>query len=188
MVLTWGSSLEGFIKIQTIDYGNGASSSDVYTKDSTIVIIDYGITEPAEAIFDYDLYTQSQNRLMNTCGKLFRFLDSEDIFISEREYGYEGVWRINSNNIRVDTTPIEMDFEKRFLDIYGQDSIEYLYKEYPVLGINGYTLFLNYAVNKKDGSIIAVEENGVKYHHPQLIREKEYLHQLEKQVRTIEWE
>ena len=45
---------------------------------------------------------------------------------------------------------------------------------------NGKNAFIDYVIETDTGPI-AVEENGVHYHHPQLIGEEKYRHQLEKQ-------
>lgn len=53
-------------------------------------------------------------------------------------------------------------------------------KEHCITDREGNQYFLDYVVNTKEGKI-AVEENGVTYHHPQIIGEDRYRHQLQKQ-------
>ncbi|MBR2800961.1 MAG: DEAD/DEAH box helicase family protein [Erysipelotrichaceae bacterium] len=80
----------------------------------------------------------------------------------------------------VDNTPLEKEFEDIFLEAYGNDSLSYLQKEYSLSLDNGRNAFVDYVVETEDGNY-AIEENGVRYHHPQIIKEKAYRRQLEKQ-------
>ena len=170
-----------------ITYAEGISSVCYETKEYYI-IIDHNICEARSLIFDYDLYTQFQNRIVSFGKPVYRFLDTqkgEEItsFISSPidNIDYEKVKGYYRGDTHLDNTPIEHFFETQFYEAYGATGFNYLQKEYPIMGANGYSLFLDYAVVYNDGNIVAVEENGIIYHHPQCIGEKRYLHQLYKQ-------
>lgn len=167
---------EGKFKLR-LHYGQDNIWSDVYETDDRIIISDHNIcTYPTGAVFDYDLYTQSQNRLMKLGKPLYRYMEGDESVVTE-----SGIYKFNSVYQRIDATPVEHFFEERFAECYGQDTLGCLHKEYPIVSTSGNNLFLDYAVELKSGGVIAVEENGVNYHHPQLIGEERYRHQLEKQ-------
>ncbi len=79
-----------------------------------------------------------------------------------------------------DNTPLEKRFEDLFVEAYGNDSLTFLQKEYSISLANGRNAFVDYVVETETGSF-AIEENGVQYHHPQIIRLEAYRRQLEKQ-------
>lgn len=167
---------EGKFRLR-LHYGQDNIWSDVYETDDRIVITDHNIcTCHTAAVFDYDLYTQSQNRLMKLGKPLYRYMEGDESFVAE-----SGTYKFNSVYQRIDATPVEHFFEERFAECYGHDALGYLHKEYPIVSASGNNLFLDYAVELKSGGGVAVEENGVNYHHPQLIGEEKYRHQLEKQ-------
>ena len=72
------------------------------------------------------------------------------------------------------------EFEDLFIDAYGYDALNYLQKEYSISLDNGRNGFVDYVVETATGNY-AIEENGERYHHPQLVDKKDYLRQLEKQ-------
>ncbi|NCB02018.1 MAG: DEAD/DEAH box helicase [Spirochaetia bacterium] len=171
----------------TITYVEGISSVCYYGEDY-FIIIDNGICNKSPQLFDYDLYTEFQNRIVSLGKPVYRFLSTTESsyishFITSKydEISYEGISTYHRNRSHPDNTPIEHFFETQFFEAYGKKGMSCLQKEYPIISPNGRSLFLDYAVMYKDGSIVAVEENGVTYHHPQIIGEKAYLHQLEKQ-------
>lgn len=173
---------EGVLR-QRLTYGQDGIWSDVYENEECIVIRDHAICTPSSghSVFNYDLYTQSQNRLMRLGKPLFRYLEDEEAIYTEPSSYY-----FSSAYQRIDATPVESYFEQRFAECYGQDALGFLHKEYPLVSDSGTNIFLDYAVELKSGGIIAVEENGVEYHHPQIIGEERYRHQLEKQNRCTE--
>ena len=59
-------------------------------------------------------------------------------------------------------------------------------KSLPICDENGKNYFLDYLVRTRKGKY-AVEENGVTYHHPQIIGEEKYKHQLRKQNTCALW-
>ena len=64
--------------------------------------------------------------------------------------------------------------------------MKYLSREYGICDENGKNYFLDYLVRTRKGKY-AVEENGVTYHHPQIIGEEKYKHQLRKQNTCALW-
>ncbi|MBE5935499.1 MAG: DEAD/DEAH box helicase [Lachnospiraceae bacterium] len=66
------------------------------------------------------------------------------------------------------------------------NALKYLFKEYPIADDEGNNYFLDYFAKKDDGAI-AVEENGVSYHHPQIIGKERYRRQLKKQNACTQW-
>jgi superfamily II DNA or RNA helicase len=66
------------------------------------------------------------------------------------------------------------------------NALKYLWKEYGILDTNGHHYYLDYYVRMGEGSI-AVEENGVTFHHPQVIGIERYRKQLRKQNTCTQW-
>ena len=62
---------------------------------------------------------------------------------------------------------------------------KFLSREYSFLIKNGQTGYMDYALFKKDKSWMAIEENGISYHHPFLIKKKKYRVILNKQNAVI---
>ena len=65
-------------------------------------------------------------------------------------------------------------------------AVKYLAKEHSIADNEGHSYFLDYFVRLNDGAI-AVEENGVTYHHPQVIGIARYRKQLQKQNTCTQW-
>ena len=167
------------------------------------------VEQNTEKIFDYSKYCEMQNAWMMSSDRLYRFYVTADrfsacneqnsVFSSEREDVKTGIcaeinlWlTLDPENIEVsddggsfdkahiDNTPLEKTFEDLFIDAYGYDSLDYLNKEYSISLNQGRNAFVDYVIETKSGTY-AVEENGVRYHHPQIIHLAAYLRQLEKQ-------
>ena len=171
-------------------YYDSLRHSVVMKKDSTCVIVDYDLClQNNDAVFDYSKYCEMQNGLMASSGRLFRFyaaegedlcesihnwltMEPDDIEISDKG----GVF----DKVHVDNTPLEKTFEDLFVETYGNDALGFLQKEYSLSLSNGRNAFVDYVVETSTGSY-AIEENGVGYHHPQIIRLEAYKRQLEKQ-------
>ncbi len=85
-----------------------------------------------------------------------------------------------------DVSPLELHFEKSFSNAYGMNALKYISREYGICDENGKNYFLDYFVRTKDEKY-AVEENGVTYHHPQIIGEEKYKNQLTKQNTCASW-
>ncbi|MBQ9001660.1 MAG: hypothetical protein IJ087_07395 [Eggerthellaceae bacterium] len=60
------------------------------------------------------------------------------------------------------------------------DGIRFLNREYGITDLDGHHRYIDYLVHTKRG-LVGVEENGVRYHHPQIIGERRYREQLVKQ-------
>ncbi len=174
-----------FTKKDEMVFGNDVYSS-VYEAEDTMLIIDHNLAmvPNSNMLFSYEDYTTTQNKIYNGNKRVYRVVEGEEDSLKnyfDGEDDYSPVFKSSSGNRGLDATALEYYFEQRFCECYGLDATKYLFKEYPITGVDGYTFYIDYCVEKKDGSRIAVEENGVKYHHPQLIGSKRYNHQLEKQ-------
>lgn len=174
-----------------VDYPSGACSN-FYDNGDDLVIIDIGICKCDGAVFPYSLITNKQNNYMFMYKRVFRFLGYNKKEVDDFLYN-----RINIDNLEVhkqvgdrseqaDVSPLEFHFEQNFSNVYGSDSIKYLSREYGICDTKGNNYFIDYVVNKRD-SKIGVEENGVNYHHPQIIGEEKYKDQLNKQNVCALW-
>lgn len=178
---------------ETVTYPNGGSSAFYEDADaSTALIVDDGICrlEPGQPPFDYAQITSKQNEYVARNQHVYRFM-REDVdgdlqkinrFLNaEDEPG--GAVSLKRAAERADTaepSPLEAAFEEHFENVYGPSSARYLQREYVVADVDGHTWYLDYVVQTKEG-LLGVEENGVTYHHPQLIGEQRYRNQLLKQ-------
>lgn len=178
---------------EIVEYPNGGKSY-FYVTNQTVIIIDEGICNcnTKEDIFPYTLITDKQNYYMHRYDKVFRFL-AEDKALIEEVVHNTGISKDVDFTIRVanreenaDASPLELLFEKNFTNVYGMDALKYLWKEYGVIDTNGHNYFLDYYVRLNNGGI-AVEENGVSYHHPQIIGIEKYRKQLRKQNTCTQW-
>ena len=87
---------------------------------------------------------------------------------------------------QADASPLELHFEQSFTNAYGINALKFLSREYGICDENGKNYFLDYLVRTRNGKY-AVEENGVTYHHPQIIGEEKYKNQLRKQNTCALW-
>lgn len=169
--------------------------SAVLRKDDICVVLDFDLcTLDTDEVFDYSKYCEMQNSWMASSNRLYRF------YVSSEETARTGViseiirqWIAETpdhmeisdrggsfDKAHPDNTPLEKVFEDLFTEAYGNDSLAFLNKEYAVSLANGRNAFVDYVVETVDG-VFAIEENGVQYHHPQIIRLEAYKRQLEKQ-------
>ncbi|MBB6481866.1 hypothetical protein [Spirochaeta isovalerica] len=142
--------------------------------------------------FDYHHYCLSQNRLMSGGGEVLRYLEGDpDIpWLNNRDLAAETTDFISfktydRSGTSIDPSPLEYLFEKCFEDAYGTEALKYLVREYPLITNKGKTGYIDYAMFKKDGTWLAIEENGVTYHHPFIIKKSRYRRNLEKQNSVI---
>ena len=178
---------------EIIEYPNGGKSY-FYVQGQTAVIIDENICEcrDEDDVFSYTLITDKQNEYMHRYDKVYRFLaedaDCIDDFIREgnEHMNMDFIVRVANREDGVDASPLELLFEKQFTNVYGMDSLKYLWKEYGIVDNEGRNHFLDYYVKSGDSGI-AVEENGVTYHHPQIIGKDRYRRQLHKQNTCTQW-
>ena len=170
-------------------YFSNIHHSLVYKKNDICIIIDDNICQnQANISFDYSKYCEMQNKYMQSFNKLYRFNYLDDSCLKKiQEWLNKTVEEIelidNGGTFSLshsDNTPLEKTFEDLFIEAYGENSPEFLKKEYSVSLANGRNAFVDYVIETKNGNF-AIEENGVSYHHPILIGNDKYEKQLEKQ-------
>ena len=178
---------------EQVKYPNGGVSS-FYDNGTDMVIIDEDICNhnPAEPVFSYMLITDKQNNYMHRFKRVFRFLGYEkkevEIYLSKDEITLPMDYMITVGDRaeQSDVSPLELHFEQSFSNAYGINALKYLSREYGICDESGKNYFLDYLVRTRNGKY-AVEENGVNYHHPQIIGEEKYRNQLRKQNTCALW-
>ncbi len=178
---------------EIVHYPNGGTSG-FYDDGTDMVVIDEGIChhEPGTPVFSYMLITDKQNAYMHEFKRLFRFLGYEreevDSYLKSDEIGRLGDYHFTAidRGNQADASPLEFHFEKNFANVYGGNSLRFLNREYGICDERGKSYFLDYLVRTTDRKF-AVEENGVNYHHPQIIGEDRYRDQLRKQNTCALW-
>lgn len=179
----------GFEKAEDFWF-NERIHSAVFHCGNTCVILDYEIClKDQDYILDYSKYCEMQNSLMQSYERLFRFYINDDQDNTE----YIEHWLTEDpgsievedtggsfDKAHIDNTPLEKAFEDLFADTYGQEKITCLKKEYSISMSEGRNAFVDYVLETEDNTF-AIEENGVRYHHPQIIGKERYIRQLEKQ-------
>ncbi len=192
------SFLSHQIPKETIWYANGGKT-DFYVIDSKVFIIDSGICKVNSQItIDYSLLTDKQNSYMNEFQKVYRFLKEDEesaavflfsepnIFPENLELKTARQKMVADREDFAESSPLEFYFEEEFSKVYGEEALKFLNKEYSIADENGNTFFLDYLVHTENGDI-AVEENGINYHHPQIIGMQKYRKQLAKQNECTKW-
>ncbi len=171
---------------------------DLYVckEDNEAIIIDRDICNSIHP-FNYSQYTKEQNSLMYKYDFIYRFvIDDEDDFtnlkeeyerlknsiLDEEEIKNSGV---NRTLLEIDPTVPEAYFEQGFIDVFGNESLESVLREEPIIDMNSQTRYIDYLVCTKKGKI-AIEENGEVYHHPILIGKERYQRQLTKQNSIVQ--
>lgn len=176
---------------EVVEYPNGGKSY-FYVIGGTAIIVDEGICkcDAKEEVFPYTLITDKQNYYMNRFEKVYRFLVEDKDTIETVVHGVntdmDFTFRVANREENADASPLEFLFERNFSNVYGMDALKYLWKEYSVIDAQGHSYFLDYYVRTVDGGI-AVEENGIHYHHPQIIGLEGYRKQLQKQNTCTQW-
>ncbi|HPS57656.1 MAG TPA: DEAD/DEAH box helicase [Spirochaetota bacterium] len=162
--------------------------SDVYFQNKTIVVIDSEII--CETPFEYKRYCQKQNEWMKKYDKVYRFMEDDlemaTIFLENREFDYITSRTFNRENTIIDPTPLEYHFENCFAEAFGPDSFKYLQREYSFMLKDGKTAYIDYALFHSSGRWVAIEENGISYHHPYIIKKEKYRKILFKQNSAVE--
>lgn len=181
-----------YVLRETVTYPNGGVSR-FYDDGVDMVIIDDEICScrDGEQIFPYTLITDKQNHYMKIYRRVFRFLgfDPETIEKCLRKSRQEVLYstkKISERGEHADSSPLELLFEQNFTDVYGMRALKYLQKEFRISDEDGNNYFLDYLVDTAD-SRVAIEENGIHYHHPQLIGIEGYRKQLRKQNTCALW-
>lgn len=161
----------------------------IFKKGPICIIVDDDICKTDSTnLFDYSKYCEMQNTYMASYSKVYRFNCIDDSVYQEiadwLNKAPENIEVSDSGGTfdvrHIDNTPLEKSFEDLFVDAYGDNSIAFLKKEYSISLSDGKNAFIDYVVETKDGNY-AIEENGVHYHHPCIIGNDDYAHQLEKQ-------
>lgn len=181
-----------YVLRETVTYPNGGVSR-FYDDGVDMVIIDDEICScrDGEQIFPYTLITDKQNHYMKIYRRVFRFLgfDPETIekcLQKSRQEVLHFTKKISERGEHADSSPLELLFEQNFTDAYGMRALKYLQKEFRISDEDGNNYFLDYLVDTAD-SRVAIEENGIHYHHPQLIGIEGYRKQLRKQNTCALW-
>ena len=178
---------------EQVKYPNGGQSR-FYDNGTDMVIIDEDICthDTGEPIFSYMLIMDKQNNYMHQFKRVFRFLGytqaEVEQYLSKEEITLSGDYlvTVGDRGEQLDVSPLELHFEKSFSNTYGMNALKYLTREYGICDERGKNYFLDYLVRTKNGKY-AVEENGVTYHHPQIIGEEKYRNQLKKQNTCTLW-
>ena len=181
-----------YVLRETVTYPNGGVSR-FYDDGVDMVIIDDEICScrDGEQIFPYTLITDKQNHYMKIYRRVFRFLGFDPETIEKclqrsRQEVLHFAKNISERGEHADSSPLELLFEQNFTDVYGMRALKYLQKEYRISDEDGNNYFLDYLVDTAD-SRVAIEENGIHYHHPQLIGIEGYRKQLRKQNTCALW-
>lgn len=178
---------------EQVNYPNGGISR-FYENGIDMVIIDDDICnhKTGDTIFSYMLITDKQNNYMHRFKRVFRFLGyiqtEVDRYLANDEMTIplDLMVMVRDRGEQADVSPLELRFERNFSNVYGINALKYLTREYGICDENGKNYFLDYFVRTKDGKY-AVEENGVSFHHPQIIGEEKYRNQLRKQNTCALW-
>lgn len=181
-----------YVLRETVTYPNGGVSR-FYDDGVDMVIIDDEICScrDGEQIFPYTLITDKQNHYMKIYRRVFRFLGFDPETIEKclqrsRQEVLHSTKKISERGEHADSSPLELLFEQNFTDVYGMRALKYLQKEFRISDEDGNNYFLDYLVDTAD-SRVAIEENGIHYHHPQLIGIEVYRKQLRKQNTCALW-
>lgn len=181
-----------YVLRETVTYPNGGVSR-FYDDGVDMVIIDDEICScrDGEQIFPYTLITDKQNHYMKIYRRVFRFLGFnpetiEKCLQKSRQEVLHFTKKISERGEHADSSPLELLFEQNFTDVYGMRALKYLQKEFRISDEDGNNYFLDYLIDTAD-SRVAIEENGIHYHHPQLIGIEGYRKQLRKQNTCALW-
>ena len=178
---------------EQVKYPNGGLSS-FYDNGTDMVIIDEDICahDSDKPVFSYMLITDKQNNYMHQFKRVFRFLGYVQVevekYLSKNDISLPADYMITvgDRGEQADVSPLELHFEQSFSNAYGINALKYLSREYGICDESGKNYFLDYLVRTRNGNY-AVEENGVTYHHPQIIGEEKYKNQLKKQNTCALW-
>lgn len=178
---------------EQVKYPNGGVSS-FYDNGIDMVIIDENICthNPEQPVFSYMLITDKQNDYMHRFKRVFRFLGyvqaEVDKYLSKDEITMpvDYMITVGDRGEQANVSPLELHFEQSFSNAYGINALKYLSREYGICDESGKNYFLDFLVRTRNGKF-AVEENGVNYHHPQIIGEEKYKNQLRKQNTCALW-
>ena len=182
-----------YVLKETVAYPNGGCSF-LYANGDTAIVIDKDIWQIEEEnhVYSYSRITNNQNLWMKRYAHLYRFIDEDtadiDRFIHKIPDDTEYTNRRHSadRSESAEVSPLEWKFEENFANVYGTQALKYLTKEYGITDVEGNVYYLDYVIRTANG-MIAVEENGVNYHHPEIIGKEAYRRQLRKQNTCTLW-
>lgn len=160
-------------------------------ESDTAIMVDHRVCD-RHYPYSYTEYTKEQNSLMHQHASLFRIIvDDEDELEHEWSLlqGYlnrnfsEDEIRAGGNRAlsEVDPTLPEAYFEQAFIECYGREALDRVSRELPIIDIKGQTRWVDYYLQRSEGSDIAIEKNGETYHHPIITGKTQYQRQLVKQ-------
>lgn len=174
---------KGYREHRTLNWGY------LYLSGNKALAIDHGICEKD---FEYRLYTEEQNHIVSTYDLFQRFVidDFDDLELMESSLGPDDEnpedenslshYGRNRHLIDLDPTCVELAFEEAFQEAFGHEALLSIEREYPMLDCDNSGRFIDYVVHTTNG-LIAIEQNGVRYHHPAIIGKVRYRNQLRKQ-------
>ena len=184
-------SLKSVLTSFDFSYEKKLLRSYLFTNTDIALIIDYDICN-SNLPFTYTEYTKEQNLIMFQYKSTYRFIvdynaDIEILTSSlkavlSKSFNDEKI-KVNGVNRElqeVDPTIPEAYFEQAFIETYGRESLDKIYREFPIIDFNGQTRWVDYVVRCEDINI-AIEKNGETYHHPIITKRKGYQKQLIKQ-------
>jgi superfamily II DNA or RNA helicase len=161
--------------------------SNLYYNQSTLVVVDNSII--CETPFEYKRFCQKQNEWMKKYAKVYRFLEDDlemaKLFLLDNDTDYNNSKTMNRETLAIDPSPLEHIFEKCFEEAYGSKNYSRLVREKSIFDKKGKQVYIDYSLEKDDGNWIAIEENGVSYHHPFIIKINKYRNILLKQNSVI---
>lgn len=160
--------------VNRIDY-NEYNYTLLYEFEEYFLFVDYFNFK--EVGFDYDYFTQIQNDYMlrkKVYRLLWNYVDEVDCYrLNEIQY-YDVKYRNQRRDeTYADATPAEDAFEKRFEEYYGIEYMKAIHREFKIEDEYKRSIFIDYVVETKEG-YIGFEINGVQYHHPMSLGEKDY--------------
>lgn len=165
----------------------GITLSRAFSLGDNLVVMD--TDDMFKCDFSYKRYCQKQNEWMKSFRRVYRILesDSDEIpsLLKDNDIDYDSRKTMNREDLIIDPTPLEHIFEICFSVAYGQNAYKFLAREHSILNSEGKTVYLDYALFKNDGTWIAIEENGISYHHPKLIGKEKYRAILKKQNAVV---
>jgi len=178
----------GYKYVETFYHGDNEYLSKAYLNNNTLIVIDSD--NICEIAFEYKRYCQKQNEWMRKYDKVYRFL-YDDIymaktFLENAENDYVNTRTFNRESTIIDPTPLEYHFENCFKEAYSPESFKYLLREYSMILKDGNTAYIDYTLFHQNGRWIAIEENGVSFHHPFIIKNEKYSKILFKQNSVVE--
>lgn len=176
---------EKYDKVENIKY-NSEAYTEVFQYDHKVIMIDHNVCDTSE-IYSYEKLTNSQNRYVYNNDSVYRFYFTDDltdqsieIYLNSNDEDYDDILKYHLREHILDGSPLESKFEDQYIRLFGYDAIQKLRKEYAINDNKGHTYNFDFYLESPDEKI-AIEENGVNYHHPQIVGIDKYKKLLHKQ-------